>query len=135
MAQIHIQIIVPNAIKLDDMVDSIFVPGCEGDFEIMYDHAPIITKLRPGTVEVNKGKEADCFAMYDGFITVEDNHVLILTESCESKNEINLEEAIHDKEQAEKDIATVGKGNNLDYMKAQAALMKAVARINTAKHS
>lgn len=139
MSQIHIQIVMPDAVKLDDKVDSVFVPGVEGDFEILPGHISFITKLREGvlhtskSIEHTKNKELAYFAMHDGFISVEDDYILVLSENCENQKEINIERATKAKEKAEKRLAEANKDNSVDYARAEAALLRAITRLNTVK--
>ena len=132
MSGLHIQLIMPNDKKLDDFVDRAILPGIEGDFEILEGHTAFITKLRSGTLKVYKNEEEFFFALHDGFVTVENNKVLILSECCENKKEINLERANSAKARAEKRIADTS-NSNIDFRRAEIALKRAVARIDTAK--
>ena len=133
MNQIHIQIIMPTAVKLDDMVESVFLPGIEGDFEVMYNHTQVITRLRPGAIIVHKGGKQEFFAMHDAFVTVEDNKILILSECCENKSEIDIARAKAAKDRAEKRMQSISTDPNVDYNRAHAALVRSLARLNTCK--
>lgn len=134
MAQLHIQIVMPNDKKLDDLVDQVILPGVEGDFEVLDGHTPFITKLRSGILKVFKKGKAEFFAMHDGFVTIEDNSILILSESCENKTEINLDRAIAAKDRAEKRMANTS-DIDTDFRRAESALKRALARIDTIKHT
>jgi F-type H+-transporting ATPase subunit epsilon len=124
---------MPDEKLLDGYFDKVFVPGIEGNFEILEEHSPFITQIRPGTIIVTKEEETESFAVHDGFVTVEDNQILILCESCEPKNDIDLNRAIAAKDRAEKRISDVN-NKNLDFRRAEAALHRALARINTLKN-
>jgi F-type H+-transporting ATPase subunit epsilon len=134
MGKLHIQLIMPSEKILDDVVDSVILPGIEGDFEILDEHSPFITQLRPGTIKVIKEGEDEeplFFAIHDGFITVEDNEILVLSEDCERKDKIDLPRAEAAKERAEKRLADIS-NDKIDFRRAEAALKRAVSRINTA---
>ena len=48
---LQLKIVSPEKIEFDGAVESVFVPGTMGQFEILNDHAPIISTLQKGTVE------------------------------------------------------------------------------------
>jgi len=49
----HLEIVSPEAILFSSDVDSITVPGAEGEFQMLHNHAPIVSTLREGTVKVH----------------------------------------------------------------------------------
>ncbi len=128
MDKIHIEIIQPRGKKLDAMIDSVIIPGSEGDFEVLPDHTPFITKVRPGVLLITKEGQLVKFAIHDGFVTVEGNHIIIISERVETKNEIDLARAEAAKERAEKRIYSGDK--DIDYRRASIALHRAIARIH-----
>jgi len=129
MANLRIQIIMPDKTKLDDLFDLVTLPGADGDFEIQEGHAPFITKLRSGIMRIEKKGMSEYYALHDGFISVENNHVIILSETCESKAEINLDRAMSAKERAEKRMASKAIESDIDFRRAEQALKKALTRI------
>jgi len=133
MGKLHVQLVMPQEKLLDGNYDKVLVPGIEGNFEILENHSPFITQLRPGTIFVTNDDIHESFAIHDGFVTVEDNHVLILCEDCEAKDKINYERALASKKRAEKRIADIT-NTSIDFRRAEAALKRAVARINTLKN-
>lgn len=129
MDKIHIEIIQPSGKKLDSMIDSVIIPGSEGDFEVLPDHTPFITKIRPGTLFVQTDNKDFKFAIHDGFVTVENNHIIIITETIENDNEIDLDRAEAAKKRAESRLSSGSK--DIDFRRASVALHRALARINT----
>jgi F-type H+-transporting ATPase subunit epsilon len=121
---------MPTRKKLDDYIDSAILPGIEGDFEVLEAHSPFLTKLRPGILKTFKGTDTQIFAMHDGFVTVENDKILILSETCELKDEIDLKRAQRAKERAEKRLAELNTADT-DYRRAEIALKRAISRINT----
>jgi len=130
MPEIHFKVVMPNVKKLDKEIDSAILPGVEGDFEVLPGHAPFITKLRAGVIKYTVGQENDFLAIHEGFVTVENNTIMILTEECEHKQEIDIHRAEVAKERAEKRIANKSSETDIDYRRAEAALHRAVARIS-----
>jgi len=130
LKKIHIELIQPSGKTVDLLAESIIIPGTEGDFEVLADHTPFVTKIRPGTIYIHVHDKTEKYAIHDGFVTIDDNKVVIVCELCEPKSMIDLERAKSAKERAEKRLFS-DKDENTDYRRAEVALHKAVARINT----
>ncbi|MCK9328684.1 MAG: ATP synthase F1 subunit epsilon [Candidatus Cloacimonetes bacterium] len=130
MAELHIKVLMPNIQKVDTVIDRVILPGIEGDFEVLDGHTPLITKLRSGILKIYKNGKPDLYAIHDGFVTVENNEILILSENCENKNEISLDRATQAKERAEKRMSQMTSAESeIDYRRAEIALKKALTRI------
>ncbi len=64
-------------------IRSILLPGVEGKFQILKDHAPLVAALSPGKVEIKKGDGEEFSYMIDqGIIEVVDNKVALLVENA-----------------------------------------------------
>lgn len=77
-----IEIITPESKVYDGEIKSIRVPGKKGSFQVLKDHAPIISTLEEGTVFItdNDGKEI-IYEISGGVIEVKMNKIILLTES------------------------------------------------------
>ena len=78
-----VEIITPDStIFTGDNVQLIQLPGIDGSFEILNNHAPLISVLQKGKIKlINKGeKEEQFFAINGGVIEVSGNKVLVLAE-------------------------------------------------------
>ncbi len=129
MSKIRLEVIQPTGKKVDHEFDHIVLPGIEGDFGISPDHASMITQLRPGVVQCfNNNNMDDIFAIHDGFVTIEKNHVIVLCETIEGKGEIDESRAKQARDRAEKRLQTREQGT--DFRRAEYALQRAVARIH-----
>ena len=69
-------IVSPERIEFTGEVESVKVPGTQGNFEILSDHAPIISTLQKGVVEYD-GKQLQ---ILDGFVEVQKNNVSLCVE-------------------------------------------------------
>lgn len=56
---LKIEIVSPERLVLSEVVTAVTVPGTEGYFTVMADHAPFMTTLRPGFITVNKATGRD----------------------------------------------------------------------------
>ena len=88
------QIISPDNEIYDGITDMVVLPGEDGDFAAMYEHAPIITFLRPGKVEVfsKEEKEKIGFFVSGGFVKIQNNNCLVMVDYIKKIKEINVKE-------------------------------------------
>jgi F-type H+-transporting ATPase subunit epsilon len=81
---VHLEIITPEKKVYTGEVKLIQVPGTKGSFEILKNHAPIISTLEKGVVKVVESNDSiEYFNIKSGVIEVKKNNVLILAESAE----------------------------------------------------
>ena len=73
---LRLKIVSPERIEFTGEVEAVKVPGTRGNFEILSDHAPIISTLTKGVVEY-AGKE---LAILGGFVEVQKNQVSLCVE-------------------------------------------------------
>ncbi|MEO1105667.1 MAG: F0F1 ATP synthase subunit epsilon, partial [Pseudomonadota bacterium] len=55
MATFHFELVSPEALLISGAVDSVTLPGSEGQFQVFSGHAPFLALLGPGIVEVSGG--------------------------------------------------------------------------------
>ena len=77
-----IEIITPDAKVYEGDIKSIRVPGKKGSFQVLKDHAPIISTLDPGTViMVDQDNSEKRYEIDGGVIEVKMNKIILLAES------------------------------------------------------
>jgi F-type H+-transporting ATPase subunit epsilon len=78
---LKLKIVSPERIEFDGEVESVLVPGSQGQFEILKDHAPIISTLEKGVVEygLSKGQKVQ-LEILGGFVEVQQNVVSLCVE-------------------------------------------------------
>ena len=88
------QIISPDNEIYNGATDMVVLPGEEGDFAAMYEHAPIITFLRPGKVEVfsKDEKEKIAFFVAGGFVKIQNNNCLVMVDYIRKTSDIDVKE-------------------------------------------
>ncbi|MDY6317942.1 MAG: ATP synthase F1 subunit epsilon [Prevotella sp.] len=77
---LRLKIVSPEKIVYQGDVDSVLVPGTKGSFEILNDHAPIISSLSEGTVEYSTKEGKKQFNIHGGFVEVKKNEVSLCVE-------------------------------------------------------
>lgn len=127
MSELFLEIISPSKQVFSGQIKSITVPGTKGRFQVLKNHAPIISTFETGMIKVDLAEKPKYFATAGGTIEVLSNKVLVLADSIESADEIDIERAKRAKERAEKRLAE--KSPDIDVERAQAALARALNRI------
>ena len=77
---LQLRIVSPEKIEFDGAVESVLVPGTMGQFEILNDHAPIISTLQKGTVEYTTSEGKVQLEIQGGFVEVQKNVVRLCVE-------------------------------------------------------
>ncbi|MBE7732808.1 F0F1 ATP synthase subunit epsilon [Devosia faecipullorum] len=77
---LRIEIVSPERLVLSEVVQSVTVPGSEGYFTVMNDHAPFMTTMRPGFITVSKDNGSDVYFVKGGFADVSPEGLTILAE-------------------------------------------------------
>ena len=88
------QIISPDDKVYDGNTEMVVLPGDEGDFAAMYEHAPIITFLRPGKVEVflKEEKENISYFVSGGFVKIQNNNCMVMVDYIRKTKDIDVKE-------------------------------------------
>ena len=80
MKDIRLNIITPESVLVDEMVDNVTLPGTMGSFQVLKDHAALLSSLTKGNVRyVSEGKASE-IAIRNGFVEVLDNVVSVCVE-------------------------------------------------------
>lgn len=129
MKEINVEIITPSKIAYSGKIKAISLPGTLGNFQVLFNHAPLLSKLEVGKIIIKNLDDVDTeFVTGGGNVEVLNNRVLVLAESFESKEEIDVERAKRSLERAKERLANKNK-NNIDELRAEAALARAINRL------
>lgn len=126
---INLQVVTAERIILDDEVDSLVAPGSDGELGILPRHAPLLSGLKPGELRYRRGGEENFLAIGGGFIEVLNNRVIVLADSAERTDEIDLERAEAARRSAEQALQNRGQMSVEDLAAAEAALRRALVRL------
>ena len=77
---LQLRIVSPEKIEFDGVIESVIVPGTMGQFEILNDHAPIISTLQKGMVEYTTKEGKTSLEIQGGFVEVQKNVVSLCVE-------------------------------------------------------
>jgi F-type H+-transporting ATPase subunit epsilon len=54
--RVQFELVTPERLLLSEMVEMVVVPGSEGNFGVLFGHAPLISSIRPGTIDIYEGQ-------------------------------------------------------------------------------
>ena len=106
MAAFHFELVSPEKLLFSGDVEAVVVPGADGDFTVMKDHAPVMTTMRPGLVDVNEGgSKAMRLFVRGGFADVSTKGLTILAEQAIPLDQLNADDLSKEIKNAEEDLA------------------------------
>ena len=127
-----LEIVTPERLAYSDMVDSVNLPGVEGELGVLPHHAPLVSMLGVGELRIRKGGAEESFAIVGGFLQVRPDRVVVMAETADLASEIDLEKA----QEARREAERVLEGAAIDEVNlaaARAALQQALLRIRVAE--
>ena len=100
------ELVSPEKLLFSGDVEQVLVPGAEGDMTILAKHAPVITTLRPGLLEIDfpDGKRQRFFARR-GFAEVNPDGLTVLAERAIDLDDLDPDQLTQDITNAEEDVA------------------------------
>lgn len=130
MSTFLLEIVTPERIVYAEQANMIIAKGAEGELGILPNHIPLVTPLRIAPITVKKQGSPDHFiAVNGGFMEVRKDKVVILAESAELPEQIDIERAQAAKSRAENRLSAA-KQDHVDFKRAELALQRAMNRID-----
>ena len=115
-------------------VDQVVAQGALGQVTILPSHAPFLTDLSPGLLELRAGPRADRFFVSGGFMEVERDRVVVLAETAEPAEEIDVARAKADLADAENKLKSLDM-NTPEYHQEMGRAARARGRLAVAQVS
>ncbi|MFA8341638.1 MAG: ATP synthase F1 subunit epsilon [Rhodothermaceae bacterium] len=132
MKELFLEVITPAKAAFSGKVKSVSFPGLAGGFQVLYNHAPLMSSIETGLVKVtDENGSENVFCTSGGTVQVAENKILVLAESFESKDEIDVERAESSLKRAKERLAIKFKPE-IDEVRAETALKRAVNRLKLA---
>jgi F-type H+-transporting ATPase subunit epsilon len=129
--KIHLVVVTPERQLFNGLVDRVTLPSNQGELGILPGHAPLLAELGIGGISYHAGDAIGSFFCSWGFAEVLPDRVVLLAQTAEPASEIDLNRAEQAKSRAEKRLAS--KDPNLDFARAELALLRAFSRLNIAR--
>jgi F-type H+-transporting ATPase subunit epsilon len=126
-----LSIVTPEALYFEGEISSLVVPGTEGYLGILSNHAPLITAVQNGYIELRDAQDkVQVMAVSGGFLEVSENQATILADTVESSDEIDIERAERALKKARQSLVEYAtSGGEVDVQEARDALERARNRV------
>lgn len=128
MAEIHVEIVSAEEAIWTGSGTMVFAPAEMGEVGIAPQHAPMITRLKPGEVRVQQESgEEQFFFVSGGLLEVQPHLVTVLSDTAVRAADLDEAQALEAQQQAERDLQN--KTSEMDLAKAKAELIQATAQL------
>ena len=129
---IRLEVVTPEKSVVSEMAQIVMAPGTLGEFGVLSGHTPFLTTLKTGSLKYKdeSGRERFVF-LSGGFAEALPDRVTVLAESAERRVDIDVERAKAAAERAEKRMHAGS--SDTDFIRAKAALLRAISRIQLAE--
>jgi F-type H+-transporting ATPase subunit epsilon len=126
---IKFEIVTPEKIALKEMIKKVTVPTEAGFITVLPKHMPLVGILKPGVIElVNENDEHKIMSVSGGFIEVFRNKVVLLADTAERAEEIDLAKAEAARKTAEQSLQNLRTSDKERFANINASLAKELAR-------
>ncbi|MFA4818537.1 MAG: ATP synthase F1 subunit epsilon [Patescibacteria group bacterium] len=130
----HFQIATPERVVFSAAaVESVTLPTQMGEITVLAEHIPLVANLVPGEIKVVVGGADVTMAVSGGFINVQPGKVVVLADTAEHAEEINIERAEQARERAGELMRQQRTAETTDYTALAARLEKELARVKVAR--
>lgn len=126
--KILLEVVTPQRLVFSEEVDEVTGPGVEGEFGVLPGHIPFITTLKIGVIMYRQGSVKRYMAVTWGYAEVLSDKIIILCESAQMADEIDIATAMAEKERAESQLRKMAVEDK-DYWSVKASLDKAVTEV------
>lgn len=126
---IHVDVVSAEEQIFSGEAKFVALPGEAGELGILPRHTPLITRIRPGAVRIERADNGDEEFVFvaGGILEVQPNRVTVLADTAIRGHDLDEAKAVEARKAAEEALAN--KSGDIDYAKAQAELAAAIAQI------
>ena len=128
----NLDIISPVRTVFSGVISSVTIPGTLGSFQVLKNHAPMVSSFEIGRIIIKKDSGIQEYSTSGGIFEVKNNNAIILAETIESKEEIDLSRAKNSRSRAEQ-ILKMAEVRDDEKSEAKVSLQKANNRIKLAE--
>ena len=126
----NVEVVTPTSSRTFDDVRHVRAPGLDGSFGVLARHIPAIIALKPGEVKIDSGDGQQSLAISDGYCEIQRERILLLVETAELPEDIDVERAQAALERAQKLLSD--RPDDLDPDRARASMNRAKNRLRIA---
>ena len=100
------ELVSPERLLVSEKVESVVIPGAEGEMTVLANHAPVMTTIKPGVVTVKSGTgEVERYVVFGGFADILPSGCTLLAESATAVRDINRDDLSRRIQDAREDAA------------------------------
>lgn len=125
---LQLEVVTPDRQVVSESVEYVSCPGIEGELGILPNHASLLSALKIGAMHYTVNGQTQYIFISGGFADVNDGVLSVLAEAAEHAADIDQARALAAKERAERRLAN--RDENVDVARAEAALQRALVRLN-----
>ena len=103
--KLHFEPVSPERLLMSTDVDMVVVPGVEGDFGVLINHAPVVSTLRTGILEVHNDGAPELLLVRGGFAEVNPEGLTVLAEEAMLLSDVDRAALEADLKNANEDVA------------------------------
>lgn len=134
MKELKVEIVTPSKIAFEGNVKSITIPGTKGTFQVLFNHAPLMSSFEIGFIKIENDSETKInYSTSGGTVEVLNNKVVVLAESFESKEDVDIKRAEEARNRAKKRIKKESGEKEINLDRAEFALKRSINRLKLAK--
>ncbi len=127
---VHCDIVSAEEEIFSGLIEFVSITGSLGDLGITPGHAPLLTEIKPGPVELRKqGGEEEIFYVSGGFVEIQPSKVTIMADTAMRAHDMNEAAAEEARKQAEQALSD--KNAEFEYSRATTQLAEAAAQLRT----
>ena len=130
--ELILEIVTPEKMAFSGKVEQVTIPGSEGQFGVLKGHAPLLSSVDIGELNFTQDGKKTYYAVSTGYAEVASDRVTVLVETAERSDMIDRERARRAKEAAEVKLPKMS-GEDADYERVRAALMRALMRLSVSE--
>jgi F-type H+-transporting ATPase subunit epsilon len=123
----HVDIVSAEEEIYSGTAEMVFAPLATGEVGILPRHAPLLARMKPGEVRIRMGAEEQYFYVSGGLLEVQPHVVTVLSDTAIRAKDLDEAAAIEAQRRAEE--ALKDRTADIDYAKAQAELIEAIAQL------
>ncbi len=127
----ELEVITPERVVIKETVEALVVPGEHGQLGILPRHAPMVVNLGVGVVTYRSHGETYRLAVAGGFFEVSEDKAVVLADTAERAEEIDVDRALAARRRAEERIKR-RRDEDVDFKRAQLSLQRALTRLKAA---
>ncbi|MFH1351656.1 MAG: F0F1 ATP synthase subunit epsilon [Pseudomonadota bacterium] len=133
MGKLYLEVVTPEKVMVSEEVDTVVAPGTEGEFGVLPGHINFLSGIVPGELRYDTGTNKERMVVTTGFAEVSNDKVSILVDAAEKTSDIDIERARKAMERARDRLAMGRSAEDMDFVRAETSLRRAVARIKVAE--